>query len=442
MYRVCVLTDKPIPHGSTSPRPHTRIYLKQLLDRGRGLIIAWLASRKDDLVALRDPSGVYWFRITGDAYKLLDSPLETLFMGYARIIDDTLYIDDLHVISKPVEERNIDYIGLDPRSLEEYVEYYPWLIRKPRYMYAVKMYSIISNMLRSEMILRGFIELPPLMINYVSDPGLRGASKLKTSLYGETYELTSSVIMYKQSSVAVYEKIFFMARNIREEPVENLETGKHLVEFTQLDIEEAYAKPEDAMKLAEEIIYSTSKKVADEYSDMIYSIGYRDEPVVLKPPFPRITYDEALEILRKKGFDEKWGRELSHRGETAIAEYFDSPVWITGFPVVSRGFYYLPDPGDPRYNMDFNLILPEGFGEVIDGGMREYRYDKLVKRIKTLKEPLEKYSWFLELSRYGGIPPSSGWGLGVERYVRYLIGAPHIAYVSFYPRIPGIKPKY
>ncbi len=416
--------------------------MKDLIYSRKGFIIAWITSKHDNMVALRDHSGVYWFRVDTSSKKLLELPLETIIHGYARLIDDSLHIDKLEILHMPETERSIDYLGVEPQDPVEFSKYYPWIMRKPRYAAIIKLYSIVSSLLRSEMSKHGFIELPPPMICYVSDPGLRGARKLKTRLYDVEYELTSSVIMYKQSSVAVFEKIFFMARNIREEPPENIETGRHLVEFTQLDMEMAYSLPETVMEIAEEVLYATSKTIADRYQEYIYTIGYRGEPVVLKPPFPRITYDEALEILKKKGLEEKWGRELSHKGETILAEYFDSPVWITGFPVVSRGFYYYPNPDDPRYNLDFNLILPEGFGELIDGGMREYRYKQLVERIKMLGEPLEKYEWFLELTKHGGIPPSSGWGLGVERYVRYLAGAPHIAHASYYPRIPGYTPRY
>lgn len=345
---------------------------------------------------------------------------------------------DYKVIHKPVSEREIDYTKTYTVDLVDYARYYAWYFRNPIVSSTIKLLFYITKYSREVLYDKGFIELLPPMISIVSDPGLRGARKLKTKYYGVEYELTSSTIMFKQASAAVYEKVFFTARNIREEPPENIETGRHLSEFTQLDVEWAMSDLEDVMKLAEELLYRVSKTIADKHSELLYTIGIRKEPIIFKPPFPRIRYDEALELARKLGEPVEWGKELTHRAETEIAEYFDSPVWIIGYPVISRGFYYLPDPDDPRYNLDFNLLLPEGYGEVIDGGTREYRYPHVVERIKKLGEPLEKYQWFIELVKSGGIPPSSGWGLGLERLTRYLAGHKHVGYASAFPKLPGI----
>lgn len=372
------------------------------------------------------------------AEKLFRLPLETLVALKCRRIEKTLIIEDIKIIHLPEKEREIDYLVADKWDVVSYAKYSPWALRHPKYASIIRLQSRILKTIRDALIEEGFIELLPPMISIVSDPGLRGARKLKTIYYGEEYELTSSVIMYKQASVAVFDKVFFVARNIREEPPENIKTGRHLSEFTQVDIEWALATINDVIKLAERVLEKTSRIIAEKYSDEILRIGYRKEPVIFKPPFKHVTYDEALELAKKLGYHVEWGKELSHEAEAGVAEYFKEPIWIIGFPRISRGFYYLPDPRDERYNLDFNLILPEGYGEVIDGGTREYRYKELVERIKMLGEPLEKYRWFLELAERGGIPPSSGWGLGLERLTRYLTGAPHIGYAVPYPKLPGV----
>ncbi|MCD6301231.1 MAG: aspartate--ammonia ligase [Staphylothermus sp.] len=412
--------------------------LKEISD-GKHEIIVWIAKKKEDSIVLRDPSGLKEFKLTGRKTSgLLKQPLETLLWIKSRIKDKELEVLDSKVIHKPYEERKFDYVDLRKISPEEFAKYSPWILRNPKYAASTKLLFLITRYSREFLYGEDFIELLPPMISIVSDPGLRGAKKLRTKYYGVEYELTSSVIMYKQASAAVFEKVFFTARNIREEPPENIKTGRHLSEFTQLDIEWALSDIDDVMRLAEQLIYTVTKLVADKYSEIIYMIGERKEPVVLKPPFPRITYDEALELAKKLGYSIEWGKELSHEAETAVAEYFGTPIWIIGYPVVSRGFYYLPNPEDPKYNLDFNLILPEGYGEVLDGGTREYRYPQVVGRIKMLGEPLEKYAWFIELVEQGGIPPSSGWGLGLERFARYVAGHKHVAYATPYPKLPGI----
>ena len=335
-------------------------------------------------------------------------------------------------------EREIDYLEAIEWDPVKYAKYAVWGVRHPRFWKTILLQHYLLKYMREHLYSRGFVELLPPIISLASDPGLRGAKKLKTIYYGVEYDLTSSVIMYKQLSVAVFQKIFYVARNIREEPVENIRSGRHLSEFTQLDIECGLASVEGVIRVAEELLGEVTRILADKHGDLIQEIGLRREPVVLKPPFPRLTYDEALEIVRRLGYNIEWGRELSFEAEKALAEYYDSPVWIMYYPVVSRGFYYLPREDDPRYNQDFNLILPEGYGEVIDGGAREYRYEQLVERINKLDEPMEKYKWFLELVKRGAVPPSSGWGLGVERLTRYLAGHRHIAYATMYPKIPGL----
>lgn len=387
-------------------------------------------------VVLRDPSGVKEFSVKGRyGEKLLKLPRESLVLVEGCYSDGVLYVDNVTEVIVPREEPPVNYIDL-PDDIYTLIKYSPWYLRNTKLSSIIRVQQAILWYTRDFLYRKGFTEILAPMISPVSDPGLRGAKKLKTRLYGEEYELTSSVIMYKQVSAAVFEKIFFVARNVREEPPENVSTGRHLVEFTQVDVEWGLASLDDVVKLAEELIYYVTKKIADEQSDLVYSLNKEFEPV--KPPFEKLSYNEALELARKLGYSVEWGKELSHEAETAIANYFDTPTWITGFPVVSRGFYYLPDPSDERYNRDFNLILPKGYGEVIDGGEREYRYERLVERIKKTGEPLEKYSWFLDMARRGGIPPSAGWGLGVERFTRFIAGVKHIVYATAFPKAPGI----
>ncbi len=413
-----------------------RTLLKDLDKDGEAVIVAWLVRKQGDTVLLRDSSGYREFRIRG-VKKILELPVESLVLIRGRIEDGVLVAEETIPITLPYEERKYDYTSITPDTDPVIAaRYSPWVLRSKLLQCVVKLQQHILEYTREFLYREGFTELLAPMASVVSDPGLRGARKLKTTLYGIEYELTSSVIMYKQSSAAVFEKIFYVARNIREEPPENISTGRHLVEFTQIDLEWALAGVDDVIGLAERMLKYISEKLAEEKRELYDELGV--EPYVFKPPFPRLSYDEALELARRLGYSVEWGKELSHEAETAVAMEYDSPVWITSFPVVSRGFYYLPDIDRPEYNRDFNLILPRGYGEVIDGGEREYRYGELVKRIKAVGEPLEKYEWFLDLARKGGIPPSAGWGLGLERLTRFLAGLKHVGLATAFPKLPGI----
>ncbi len=393
-----------------------------------------MAARSERGVALRFGDKVLWFH--GEcADRLRGYRLETLLR--VRLVDGCPEVEG--VIHEPVEERGVDYLVM-PDDPAEFAREFRWFMRNPAIAATLRYQAALLRLLRREFDARGFTEVLAPMISIATDPGLRGARKLRTEYYGMTYELTSSVIMFKQASAAVLGKVYFVARNVREEPPAHAATGRHLSEFTQFDIEWALATVDDAMKLAEDVLKAVSKALADEGAELLEAVGKRKEPVVFEPPFERIPYDDALDMAKGMGYDVRWGKELSQEAETAIARKVGGPVWLTGFPVVSRGFYYLPNPEDPRYNLDFNLILPEGYGEVIDGGTREYRHPQVEERIRSLGEPVEIYEWFIDLTKKGAIPPSTGWGLGVERLTRYLLGWDHIARAAFFPKVPGVVP--
>lgn len=345
-------------------------------------------------------------------------------------------IDILHV---PTNEE-LACIQDIPENPVEYVARYYLYVRHPRLARTIKTYFYVVDHIRRHLIRLGFIELPTVIVGVTSDPGLRGASKVSVDLYGRKLELQSSMIMYKQLYASVFDKIFYVARNLRLEPLENAQTGRHLVEFTQIDVECADVRSDDVIKLAENTIYRTVKWILNNHIEVLdRKEAERVEREISKPPYPKLTYEEALKKARSLGVEVKEGEELSFKAETAIADSYGVPVWIVGFPTDSRGFYYLEDPKSPKHNIDYNLLLPSGHGEVVDGGCREYRHEYLYKRIVDRhKESPAKYGWFLELAGAGLIRPTCGWGLGVERLVKYIQGLKHIAYATPHPRIPGL----
>lgn len=364
-------------------------------------------------------------------------PLESIVSIEGFIEDEKICVTSYDVIAKPVSTRSVNYLEFSDVEIKDFVRDYIWFYRNGRLRNILVLQHVILSLIRRFLEKQGFIELPPPIIAPSSDPGLRGASKVSVKLYGRDYELSSSLIMYKQLSVGLFKKIFYVARNIREEPLEHMHTGRHLVEFTQVDLEVAFTNIDELIKLAEELIYYVLRELSDRYQELVDSIGFRKQIPVHKPPYARLTYDEVLDFATKRGYSVKWGSEIPFEVERILGED-GAPVWITCFPRIARGFYYLEKPDDERYNLDFNLIMPEGFGEIIDGGLREFNYDRLVEKIKVNhRESIEKYEWFLKFVKEGAIPPSGGFGLGLERFVAYVAGVKHIALVSYPPRLPG-----
>ncbi len=345
----------------------------------------------------------------------------------------SIVAEDVRVVHKGMVSP--PYEDIDPSVPAIFARRSYLAIRLPKYQKILKVQHTILKSARRFLEEEGFIELLPPVISTASDPGLRGARKLKTVLYGREYELMSSIIMFKQITASALGKVYFIARNVREEPPENAATWRHLVEFTQLDLEQAGASMEDMMRLGERLISRICVDVLSEAGSIVREFNPGLECPT--PPFKRITFREAVQLARSLGEHTPDYGELTQKGEEALSKHFSEPFWIVNFPSASRGFYYLRDPQDPRYNRDFNLILPGGFGEVIDGGEREYRYEEILARLNELGEDLSKYSWFLDALKVG-LAPSAGFGLGIERLTRYILNLKYVWEATAFPKPPGV----
>ncbi|RME01516.1 MAG: asparagine--tRNA ligase, partial [Deltaproteobacteria bacterium] len=151
-------------------------------------------------------------------------------------------------------------------------------------------------------------------------------------------------------------------------------------------------------------------------------------------PFPRITYDEAVEILRQRGVDFQWGNDFGGGDETVLAQAFDRPFFVHRYPAAIKAFYMKPDPQDASRSLSVDMLAPEGYGELIGGGQREDDLDALLARIEEHGLPKEAFAWYLDLRRYGSFP-HSGFGMGLERCVAYLCGLSHVREAIPFPRM-------
>lgn len=401
-------------------------------------IRAWIKRLGENEILLWDTNDSIKLKISCKTNTLKGLPCGSLVEIQGYMVNGELCIEEITVIHAPIREdlACIESIPSDPIT---YTMKYPVYVRHPEVSRSIKTYFYVVNYIRTLLVKRGFIELPTVILGYTSDPGLRGASKIQLELHGKKLELQSSMIMYKQLYASIFDNVFYVAKNTRLEPLENIYTGRHLLEFTQIDVESTVLYKDDVIGLAEKCIYRLVKWLLDKHSELFeYKDIERLEKEIIKPPYPRLTYSEAVSEARKLGFNIRGNQELSFESEVALASKYNTPVWIEGFPIESRGFYYIEDKNKPGYNVDYNLLLP-GHGEILDGGCREYRYEYVYKRIvERHNEDPSKYEWFLELTKAGLIRPTCGWGLGVERLVKYLHNLDHIVRATPHPRIPGI----
>lgn len=286
---------------------------------------------------------------------------------------------------------------------------------------------------------RGFVELLPPLIGPVTDPGGRGAKALDVDYYGHTYRLMTSAILYKQASLRGFPRLFYIAPNVRLEPPETAATGRHLVEFHQIDVEMAGADRREAMDLAAGLLIHVVRQVRDRVPDELKALG-RDPLALarlLSGSFDVRTHAEAVARLRDEGHPQSPDTEIDWTGEARLSRQAERPFFIVDYPKGSRGFYDRQDPERPGLLRNFDLLAPGGYGELASGSEREHDYAALVTRMRESGENPAKYRWYLQIAREG-VPPSAGFGMGVQRLVRFLTGLDALWQVSAYPKVPGV----
>jgi asparaginyl-tRNA synthetase len=244
--------------------------------------------------------------------------------------------------------------------------------------------------------------------------------------------LTQSGQLYVEATAAALGKVYTFGPTFR---AEKSKTRRHLTEFWMLEPEAAYAHLEDMIQLGEGLVSAVVQSVVKYRARELAAIQ-RDVAKLEKisPPFPRISYDDAINVLQKAGNPAKWGDDFGGDEETIISKEFDKPVIIHRYPAAMKAFYMATDPARPDLSLSFDMIAPEGYGEIIGGGERQSDYDTLIRRIREHNLPEESFQWYLDLRRYGSVP-HAGFGLGLERTVAWICGTEHIREVIPFPRM-------
>ncbi len=244
--------------------------------------------------------------------------------------------------------------------------------------------------------------------------------------------LTQSGQLYVEAVAAALGKVYCFGPTFR---AEKSKTRRHLTEFWMLEPEAAYAHLDDMMVLAERLVSHVVQSVVKNRTRELETLK-RDVKKLesVKPPFPRIQYDEAIEILQKNGKEVKWGDDFGGDEETVLSSQYDRPVMVHRYPTAIKAFYMEPDPKRPELALGFDMLASEGYGEIIGGGERMSSYENLVKRIREQGLPEEAFQWYLDLRRYGSVP-HAGFGLGLERTVAWICGTEHIREVIPFPRM-------
>ena len=318
------------------------------------------------------------------------------------------------------KEHGVDFL-LDNRHF--------WL-RTPRQVAIMRIRNEIEQAIHDFFYERGFLR--------VDTPILTAAIGERSGLFATEYfdegnaYLAQTGQLYGEAAAAAFGKIYTFGPTFR---AEKSKTRRHLTEFWMIEPEVAFNDTHANMRLQEEFVTFLVQRVLErrpaELKELERDVSKLEK---VKTPFPRIDYGDAVAILQKKGSAVQWGDDLGAEDESLLVEDHETPIFICNYPKEAKAFYMKENPDDPRTVLCDDLLAPEGYGEMIGGSQREDDHDKLLARIIEEKLPVEAYSWYLDLRKYGTFV-HSGFGLGLERTVAWICGTPHIRECIAFPRM-------
>lgn len=340
-----------------------------------------------------------------------------------------VYPERIEVVA-PSEPPPIDLYGKVEAEWPTRLRYRYLDIRRPRVRAIFRVRSTLMRAAREFLYREGFVELSfPIIIATATEGG---AELFPVKYFDRQAYLAQSSQLYKQSAVPAFGRVFSIAPSFR---AEKSRTRKHLTEFWQIDVEAALVSPRDLMDLQFRLVNYIVERIVEENEAELKLLGVDLEPW---QGYQVVSYDEALEILRRKGFKIEWGEDFGADEERALVEEFEEPFFIPEFPRQITAFYYMVDRDDPRMAHRMDFMGPGEYGvEWSSGGLREHDPKRLVERMREAGLNPESFGWYLDMFKYG-FPPHGGFGMGVERLLQTLLRLDKIHEAALYPRTPDV----
>ena len=336
-------------------------------------------------------------------------------------------VTDLEVVGPATDypitpkEHGVDFL-LDRRHL--------W-IRSERQHAILRVRHTVINAVRDFFNTHGFILADTPIFTPAACEGTTTLFPVSYFDHATAY-LTQSGQLYNEANAMALGRVYCFGPTFR---AEKSKTRRHLTEFWMVEPEMAYATLDDTINLAESLITAVVARTLDERLRELETLERNLGPLEsVRTPFPRITYDEAVQILTKQERPFDYGSDFGGPDETLLAEQFDRPVAVHRYPSATKAFYMKPDPERPELSLSVDILAPEGYGEIVGGGQRLDDLDLLLERIAEHDLPQEAFSWYADLRRYGSVP-HSGFGMGIERVVAWICGLEHVRETIPYPRM-------
>ncbi|WP_432355150.1 asparagine--tRNA ligase [Sporosarcina sp. A2] len=405
---------------------------------------AWLSNKRSSgkiaFLQLRDGSGfVQGVVVKEDAGEELFATAKGLTQETSLYVTGEVIVDErssfgyeLQVKGIEVIQAAVDYPITPKEHGTEFLMDNRHLWLRSRKQHAVmKVRDEIIRATYEFFHMNGFTKIDPPILTGSSPEGT--SELFHTKYFDEDAYLSQSGQLYMEAAAMALGKVFSFGPTFR---AEKSKTRRHLIEFWMIEPEMAFIEHAESLEVQEQYVAHIVQSVLQNCKLELERLG-RDTSKLekIQTPFPRITYDDAIEFLHKEGFDDiKWGDDFGAPHESAIAESYDLPVFIINYPIGIKPFYMQPHPDRDDVVLCADLIAPEGYGEIIGGSERIHDYELMKKRIEEHQLDASAYEWYLDLSKYGAVP-HSGFGLGLERTVAWISGVEHVRESIPFPRL-------
>ena len=423
----------------------SQIYINQLKNyKDKEVTLkGWLynkrSSGKMQFLLVRDGTGiVQCVLFKGDASEELFSLCDTISQESSVIVNGTVREDkrspsgvELTILNINVVQKAEEYpISLKSHGPDFLLGNRHLWIRSKKQHATLRIRDEIVKAIRDYFYERDFVLIDAPVFTPAACEGT--TTLFEVDYFDDKAYLTQSGQLYMEAACMAFGKVYCFGPSFR---AEKSKTRKHLTEFWMVEPEIAYADLNDVMDMTEDFVSYIIQRVIKNREDEL-NLLERDINLLKKivPPFPRLSYTEAVEIMQKGGHEFEWGGDLGAPDESFIVERFEKPVLIHRFPAKVKAFYMKNDPEDNNLALCVDMLAPEGVGEIIGGGQREDDLDILTVKINEHNLPEDAFKWYLDLRRYGSVP-HAGFGLGIERVVGWLCGSSHVRETIPFPRM-------
>ncbi len=406
----------------------------------------WLHNRRSSgklhFLQLRDGTGtiqcvVFKGNVTPEVFAEADHlPQETSLTVTGTLKKDArspigfeLDVKDLAVVSRPAREFPIGHKEHGVAFLME--QRHNWL-RSPRQQTILRVRHTVEKAIRDFFDGRGFTLVDAPIFTPSACEGTSTLFEVPYFDLGKAY-LTQSGQLYMEAAAMALGKVYCFGPTFR---AEKSKTRRHLTEFWMVEPEVAFMDLDGDMQLMEDLVSQVVQSALSRHERELETVLERDLGKLrnVKAPFPRITYTEAVEVIRKAGHAMSWGDDIGGDEETIVASAYDRPVMVHRYPAEMKAFYFKKDAADPKVALGCDVLAPEGYGEIIGGGQREDDLAVLEASIEKHGLPKEAFDWYLDVRRYGSVP-HAGFGMGVERCVAWICGLHHVRETIPFPRM-------